>query len=180
MRPKTILLSLLPLLLFAGICFFAWRGLSLNPRELPSPLIDHPAPRFVVPEVLNSKEHLTEKAFKNKIILLNFWATWCVTCRVEHPMLMKLKDLGISIYSINYKDKLSKARDWLKQYGNPYVISGFDPKGNVALNYGVYGTPETFVIKNGIIRYKRTGVIDERVWNTILLPLLQNLQREED
>ncbi|WP_439106761.1 DsbE family thiol:disulfide interchange protein [Congregibacter sp.] len=153
-----------PLGLFVLLAVLLFRGLSLDPQALPSALIDKPLPAFSLP-ALRSQETLSEANLLGEPTLLNVWATWCISCRVEHPYLQRLADAGVRIYGVNYKDDSDAARAWLEQLGDPYQESIVDAQGTFGLDLGVYGAPETyFVDANGVIRYRHVGVIDERVW----------------
>ena len=155
----------LPLLVFAVLLIFLWQGLSLNPREVPSPLIDKPAPGFQLSRLDNPSQALTPGDLRGQVWLLNVWASWCVSCIEEHPVLVGLSKSGaVPIYGLNYKDKRNDALSWLAKNGNPYTVSISDPDGKVGIDYGVYGVPETYVIdKSGVIRYKRIGPVTTQV-----------------
>ncbi|WP_137817367.1 DsbE family thiol:disulfide interchange protein [Pseudomonas sp. 2FG] len=169
---------LLPLAIFLIGAVFLYRGLFLNPSELPSALIGKPVPAFSLPAV-EGEQTLTQADLLGKPALLNVWATWCVACRVEHPMLNKLAQQGVRVYGVNYKDDNAAALKWLKEFHNPYQLNIRDEQGSLGLNLGVYGAPETFLIDSqGIIRHKFVGVIDERVWREQLAPLYQGLVDE--
>ncbi|WP_342243512.1 DsbE family thiol:disulfide interchange protein [Pseudomonas sp. OTU5201] len=173
------LILILPLLAFLGIALFLYRGLFLDPAELPSALIGKPFPAFSLPNVTGERT-LTEADLKGKPALVNVWGTWCVSCRVEHPVLNKLAQMGVTIYGVNYKDDNAAALKWLKEFHNPYQLDIRDEQGSLGLDLGVYGAPETFLIdKDGIIRHKFVGVIDEVVWREQLAPLYQALVDEE-
>ncbi|MDH4580996.1 DsbE family thiol:disulfide interchange protein [Pseudomonas sp. BN415] len=173
------LILVLPLLAFLGIALFLYRGLFLDPAELPSALIGKPFPAFSLPNVTGERT-LTEADLKGKPALVNVWGTWCVSCRVEHPVLNKLAQMGVTIYGVNYKDDNAAALKWLKEFHNPYQLDIRDEQGSLGLDLGVYGAPETFLIdKDGIIRHKFVGVIDEVVWREQLAPLYQALVDEE-
>ena len=135
---------------------FLWKGLSLDPHKLPSALLNKSVPQFQLSTVQDSGQMFTDRNLHGQISLLNVWATWCSSCREEHPVLMDIeRDYQIPIYGFDYKDQRISAIQWLQQLGNPYTLIGFDNSGSVAIDWGVYGTPETFIIdKNGIIRYK--------------------------
>jgi cytochrome c biogenesis protein CcmG, thiol:disulfide interchange protein DsbE len=169
-----------PLAIFLGIAAFLFRGLSMDPRRVPSPLIDKPAPDFRLPALEDPAKAVDNREFLGKVSLFNVWATWCVSCRAEHEMLMRLaKEDGVQIYGLNYKDTRPEAMEWLRTYGDPYVVNAFDSHGQVGIDYGVYGTPETFVIdKKGTIRYKQIGPITEADAQSTLLPLIQRLKAE--
>jgi cytochrome c biogenesis protein CcmG/thiol:disulfide interchange protein DsbE len=169
---------LIPLVLFLGMAAFLYRGLYLDPSELPSALIDKPFPEFSLPSVQDGKP-LTRASLVGKPALVNVWGTWCIACRVEHPVLTKLAQQGVVIYGVNYKDVNADALKWLKDFHDPYQLNINDEAGSLGLNLGVYGAPETFLIdRKGIIRYKHVGVIDETVWREKLAGLYQGLVDE--
>ncbi len=170
---------LIPLALFVVLVAFLAIGLRLNPRYVPSPLIGKPAPDFTLPDVKDPDKTVSRKDLLGKVTLVNVWASWCVSCRAEHPLWVALARSGkVAIYGINYKDRREDALRWLELYGDPYIASAFDQDGRVAIEWGVYGTPETFVVdKAGIIRYKQVGPVTEEVLNKKLLPLIEELQR---
>ncbi len=158
----------LPLILFVVLALFLFRGLSLDPRAMPSALIDKPFPAFSLP-ALDSGEALDRSLLLGRVSLVNVWATWCISCRVEHPYLNQLTEAGIHIVGLNYKDDSAAAQRWLSDLGNPYSVNIVDAEGNLGLDLGVYGAPETyFVDARGVIRYRHVGVIDERVWRSKL------------
>jgi len=171
---------LLPLGIFFILTGFLYIGLSLNPRDIGSTRIDKPAPAFSLPQVNDIEKTLTNQDFIGKVSLLNAWASWCTTCRYEHPVLMQLARYKINIYGLNYKDNLDEARQLLARDGNPYIASGFDEKGIVGIEWGLTGTPETFVIdKQGIVRYKHTGQLTVDIVKQKILPLIQTLEKAE-
>ncbi|MDF3054450.1 MAG: thiol:disulfide interchange protein [Gammaproteobacteria bacterium] len=169
----------LPLLIFIAIALFFWKGLQKDPHEIPSALIGKPVPAFNYP-ALTGNQPLTNKIFIGKVSLLNVWATWCPTCYAEHAVLLDImRTPNLVIYGLNYKDDRTKAEDWIKENGNPYQAVIYDAKGTLAMDLGVYGAPETFVIdKKGIIRYKHIGAVSPNVWETKLKPLLEKLNHE--
>lgn len=170
---------LLPLLIFLGVAVFLYRGLFLNPAELPSALIDKPFPAFSLPSVVDAQKLISEADLKGKPALVNVWATWCVSCKAEHPVLNQLAEQGVLIHGINYKDDNAAAQKWLSEFHNPYQLDIRDEQGTLGLDLGVYGAPETFLIdKHGIIRHKFVGVIDERVWREQLASRYQELVDE--
>ncbi|WP_236208281.1 DsbE family thiol:disulfide interchange protein [Pseudomonas tohonis] len=172
------LILLLPLVIFLGVAVFLYRGLFLDPAELPSALIGKPFPAFSLQSVDGSRT-LSEADLKGKPALVNVWGTWCISCRVEHPVLNKLSQMGVVIHGVNYKDDNAAALKWLKEFHNPYQLDIRDEQGSLGLDLGVYGAPETFLIdKDGIIRHKFVGVIDEVVWREQLAPLYQALVDE--
>lgn len=166
-----------PLFLFALLALLLFRGLFLDPSEMPSALIDRPLPTFSLPG-LGGDEILTREDVTGEVALLNVWATWCVSCRVEHPYLQQLADAGIPIYGLNYKDSDAAAQQWLDELGNPYRLNIADRDGTLGVDLGVYGAPETYLLDaSGVVRYRHVGVVDENVWRTILEPLYLELQR---
>jgi cytochrome c biogenesis protein CcmG/thiol:disulfide interchange protein DsbE len=168
----------LPLLIFAVMSAFLFRGLSLDPQALPSALIDQPLPEFSLP-VLGQERLIQRQDILGEPALLNVWATWCVSCRVEHPYLVQIGESGVPIYGINYKDEDAAAQRWLTELGNPYRANVVDREGTLGLDLGVYGAPETYLVDaNGVVRYRHVGVVDERVWQTILQPLYKQLIAE--
>ena len=169
---------LLPLLVFVVLLGFLAAGLSLKPREVPSPLIDKPAPAFSLPVLATPDKQLSLQDMRGKVWLLNVWASWCVACRVEHPLLVELSRTGqVPIYGLNYKDKRDDALGWLAKFGNPYVASLSDTEGLVGIDYGVYGVPETFVIdRSGMIRMKHIGPVTPEVLRDDILPLVKRLE----
>ncbi|PPD34744.1 MAG: DsbE family thiol:disulfide interchange protein [Methylomonas sp.] len=171
---------LLPLVFFMVMAIFLAIGLRLNPKDIPSPLIDKPAPAFSLPILATPEKNLTAEDLKGRVWLLNVWASWCVSCRQEHPLLLELAKLNVvTIVGLNYKDEASAANQWLAQLGNPYNVSIMDKDGRVGIDYGVYGVPETFVVdKRGIIRYKHTGPVEPGDIEQLFLPLLKKLVEE--
>jgi cytochrome c biogenesis protein CcmG/thiol:disulfide interchange protein DsbE len=168
----------IPLILFAVLALFLLRGLELDPREMPSALIDRPLPEFTLPS-LGSDTLVNREAVIGEVALFNVWATWCVSCRVEHPYLNQLTQQGVPIYGVNYKDEDQDALRWLQELGNPYRLNIVDADGSLGLDLGVYGAPETYLVDaGGVIRYRHVGVVDERVWRDILQPLYQELLEE--
>jgi cytochrome c biogenesis protein CcmG/thiol:disulfide interchange protein DsbE len=169
---------LLPLGIFFILAIFLYVGLSLNPRDIGSTRIDKPAPAFTLPR-LNTDKTFSNQDFIGKVSLFNVWASWCGTCRYEHPLLMYLAKQGYVVYGLNYKDTRAEAKAVLTRSGNPYIANAFDEKGSVGMDWGVTGTPETFVIdKQGIVRYKRTGQLTEELWLKEIKPLIHNLLEE--
>lgn len=170
---------LLPLAIFLVLAGFLFVGLTLNPREVPSPLIGKPAPDFRLARLDDSATMLGKGDLKGQVWLLNVWASWCVSCRVEHPLLVELARANVvPLVGLNYKDKPEEARAWLAQLGDPYSVSIMDRDGRVGIDFGVYGVPETFVIdRNGNVRYKHIGPVTAEAIETKLLPLVRELQR---
>lgn len=170
--------SLLPLAIFIVVVIFLGVGLTLNPRQVPSPLVDKPAPVFQLQQLHDNDKVFSSEDNIGKVWMLNVWASWCVACRDEHPLLVELSRLGIvPIFGLNYKDQRDTALQWLKQFGDPYVISIADTDGRVGIDYGVYGVPETYVIdKEGIIRYKHIGPVTVKSLEDKILPLINELK----
>ncbi len=164
-----------PLILFAMLAITLFRGLSLDPSEMPSALIDQPFPPFSLPSV-NTGKSLSQADIEGQVSLVNVWATWCVACRAEHPYLRQLAQSGIPLIGLNYKDQDADAQRWLEELGDPYRFNIADHDGTLGLDLGVYGAPETYLVDAaGVIRYRHVGVVNEGVWNTILQPLYQEL-----
>jgi cytochrome c biogenesis protein CcmG/thiol:disulfide interchange protein DsbE len=159
---------LLPLLVFVILVVFLWRGLYRDPHTIPSPLINKALPS------------LKSQDFKGHVTLLNVFATWCLSCHTEHPILMDIANSHeVVVYGLDYKDNHFAVESWLNKYGNPYKKIVEDPDGTLAINLGVYGTPETFIIDSaGIIRDKYTGPITPQIWQNILLPEIKRLQKK--
>ncbi len=171
---------LIPLILFIVMVAFLAVGLKLDPREVPSPFIGKPAPAFNLPQLADPGKSFSNANLQGQVSLLNVWASWCVSCKQEHPFLLKLAKQNIlPIYGLDYKDEREAGMEWLNRLGNPYTVSVFDADGKVGIEWGVYGVPETFVIdKQGVIRHKHTGPITEESWQKTLLPLIIQLQKE--
>jgi cytochrome c biogenesis protein CcmG/thiol:disulfide interchange protein DsbE len=168
---------LLPLGVFVLLVGFLAAGLKLRPSEVPSPLIGKPAPAFELPRLQQPQQMWSPTDAQGKVWLLNVWASWCVSCRDEHPLLLKLAQSGVApIYGLNYKDKRQDALNWLDKFGNPYVLSVLDLEGRVGIDYGVYGVPETYVIDDkGIIRHKHIGPLTADAVERTILPLVKKL-----
>ncbi|MRR08534.1 DsbE family thiol:disulfide interchange protein [bacterium] len=171
---------LLPLGIFLVLVVFLAIGLRLNPREVPSPLIGKPVPAFKLAQLQAPDRTVSPEDFKGKVWMLNVWASWCVSCREEHPVLVGLaKQGGLNIVGLNYKDERSDAFRWLAQHGgDPYAVSAYDADGRVGIDFGVYGVPETFIIdKTGIIRHKHIGPVTPDALQKKILPLMKELER---
>ena len=169
---------LIPLVAFLVLAVFLGLGLNLNPREVPSPLIDKPAPAFSAALLSQPEKRVTRDELLGKTWILNVWASWCAPCRDEHPLWVDYaRRSPVPIYGLNYKDKGPAAQTWLKQLGNPYAESLTDPDGRIGIDYGVYGVPETFVIDaKGVVRLKHVGPITPEVLRDKIEPLLKKLQ----
>lgn len=176
---------LVPLVLFVALVLFLLVGLNRDPREVPSPLINKAAPAFQLPQLHDPAKTFSPQDMKGKVWLLNFWGTWCIACREEHPLLIEYAKLrAIPIYGVDYKygnddrDERTAAVQLLSELGNPYTLTAFDTDARVSIDYGVYGAPETFLIdRNGVIRFKQIGPITEDVWQKQILPLAKQLNR---
>jgi cytochrome c biogenesis protein CcmG/thiol:disulfide interchange protein DsbE len=170
---------LLPLGIFIVLVALLAVGLNLNPREVPSPLIGKPAPDFTVPQLHEADKTFSPQEMRGKVWLLNVWASWCVSCRDEHPLLVELAKAGIvPIVGLDYKDKREDGQRWLARFGNPYQLTAYDADGRVGIDYGVYGVPETYLIdKAGVIRYKQIGPITPEALEKKILPLIQELNK---
>ena len=166
-----------PLIGFIVLVVLLAVGLNLNPREVPSPLVGKPTPAFALPRLDALDKTFSPDEMKGKVWLLNVWASWCVACRIEHPLLVELAGTGaVPIFGLNYKDKRDDALAWLAKHGNPYVASLSDTQGLVGIDFGVYGVPETFVIdKSGTIRLKHIGPVTPEVLRDTILPLVKKL-----
>ncbi len=168
----------LPLALFAVLVLLLAIGLRIDPSIVPSPLIDKPLPAFNLPKLITPDDNIKSSDFQGDVVLLNVWASWCVACRVEHPLLLELsKNNKILIYGINYKDTRTDAMQWLQHFGDPYRASAFDQHGLTSIDLGVYGVPETYIMdRDGIIRYKHIGPITREVLDNTILPLIEKLK----
>lgn len=169
----------IPLAIFAVLVVFLAIGLTRDPREIPSPLIGKPAPDFTAPNLHDTSLTLTKQDMLGKVWLLNTWASWCVACREEHPLLVEFsKSKMIPIIGLDYKDKDQDGLQWLARYGNPYDVAIADRDAKIGINFGVYGVPESFLIdKVGVIRYKQIGPFNEDVIQNKLIPLIRELQK---
>jgi len=172
-----LLRYLIPLAVFGLLVAFFAVGLTRDPRAVPSPLVDKPAPAFKLSQLHESQLAFAPEDMKGKVWLLNVWASWCVSCRVEHPLLVEMSKQGIvPIVGLNYKDKREDGVQWLTKFGNPYMLSAYDVEGRVGIDFGVYGVPETFLIdKQGVIRYKQIGPITPEALEKTILPLIRKL-----
>ncbi len=171
----------IPLIIFLVMAIFLGIGLTLDPRKVPSPLINKASPAFSLPLLHAADKKLSHTDFIGKVSLFNVWSSWCAACRQEHSFLLNVSRQNIvPIYGLNYKDKREDATRWLIQYGgDPYVASAHDLDGRVGIDWGVYGVPETFVIdKKGTIRYKQIGPVNDQNWTETILPIIKQLQAE--
>jgi cytochrome c biogenesis protein CcmG/thiol:disulfide interchange protein DsbE len=154
-------------------------GLRHDPHEVPSPLINKPAPSFQLAQLKDPTQRFSAADMRGKVWILNVWASWCITCRDEHPLLLEYaRSRAIPIYGLNYKDNREDALSWLAELGDPYVLSVSDLDGRVGIDYGVYGAPETYLIdRDGVIRFKQIGPVTPDVWTGTILPLAAKLNR---
>lgn len=171
----------IPLGIFVGLSILLAVGLKLDPREVPSPFIGKSAPVFELPRLYTEGQQIAPADMKGKVWLLNVFASWCVSCREEHGVITRLiKNSGIDVVGLNYKDEESDAKRWLKQFGNPYYVIAVDAEGRTGIDWGVYGVPETFVIdKQGIIRLKHIGPVSDEDVKDEIIPLIEALRKEE-
>jgi cytochrome c biogenesis protein CcmG/thiol:disulfide interchange protein DsbE len=170
---------LIPLVLFVGLVVFLAIGLNRDPHEVPSPLINKVAPAFEVSQLAEPNKTFSPESMKGQVWVLNVWASWCVACREEHPVLVELaKSQMAPVIGLDYKDKREDALAMLAKQGNPYVLSAFDSNGRVGIDYGVYGVPETYIIdKAGVIRFKHIGPLTMNLLNQKIYPKLSELKR---
>ena len=168
---------LIPLGVFAVLAAFLAVGLKLDPREVPSPLIGKPAPKFALPLLANPNQTLRREDLLGRVWILNVWASWCAACRDEHPLLVEFaRGKRVPIYGLNYKDTRDAGKQWLARFGDPYDASLFDQDGRVGIDWGVYGVPETFVVdRDGVIRFKHIGALTPTILRERIEPLLKQL-----
>lgn len=178
-QPRMRLAGYIPLLVFLVMAVFLGIGLTMNPRDIPSPLIGKPVPEFSLPAVKGRTLGLATADLRGQVSIVNVFASWCVACREEHPVLMELSQKGIvPIHGLNYKDKPDDAQAWLDQLGDPYTRTGADISGKVAIDWGVYGVPETFVIdRDGRIAHKHIGAITPEALRDTIMPIIVKLQK---
>ena len=170
---------LVPLALFGVLVSFLAVGLKRDPHEIPSPLVHKAAPAFEVPQLIQADKAFSPANMKGQVWMLNVWASWCVACKVEHPLLVEIgKSKVVPLVGLDYKDQRGAALKFLSQNGDPYQLSAFDGDGRVGINYGVYGVPETFIIdKEGVIRHKQIGPITPEAMEKTILPLIERLKK---
>ncbi len=173
------LLFMLPVALLIGIAVLFAVGLRHDPSIVPSVLLDKPAPAFDLPPLSENTPGLATADLNGEVSLVNVFASWCAPCRIEHPLFMRLAEQReVPIYGINYKDKAEDAKRWLEGFGNPYTRIGVDGDGRAAIEWGVYGVPETFVVdREGMIRFKQVGPLSPEVLEKIILPLVRSLRK---
>jgi cytochrome c biogenesis protein CcmG, thiol:disulfide interchange protein DsbE len=169
----------IPLAIFIILVVFLAIGLGHDPHEVPSPLINKPAPAFQLAQLKDPSKTFSPQEMRGKVWLLNVWASWCISCRDEHPLLLEYaRSAVLPIYGLNYKDQREDALSWLVELGDPYVLSVSDLDGRVGIDYGVYGAPETYLIdRNGIIRFKQIGPVTPNIWEQKILPLAKELNK---
>ena len=170
---------LLPIVLFLGLAIALGWGLTRDPKILPSTLINKPVPEFELPPVKGRTQGLANGNLKGEVSLVNVFASWCIPCRAEHPMLLRLNNQEIvTIHGLNYKDQPDDASVWLNELGDPYTRTGADIDGRVGIEWGVYGVPETFIInRDGKIAYKHIGAITPEILQEVILPLVERLKK---
>lgn len=170
----------IPLALFFALGMLLLKGLSLDPNAMPSALLDKPLPEFNLPALADPEQRIQKSDWVGEVALINVWATWCPSCRTEHPYLIDIAEReGIPIYGIDYKDVREDALLWLERLGDPYAANLFDEQGKLGIDLGVFGAPETYLIDHrGFIRYKHIGVVDDRVWREVLKPMVEQLRAE--
>lgn len=162
-----------PVVVLLLLIFLFYRGLQLDPREVPSPLVGKAAPAFELPLLEPEGQSLTPKALGGRPVLVNFFASWCAGCQIEHPVLMELSKQGVEIIGMDYKDEPADARRWLQRHGNPYRQVAIDRVGQAGLDWGVYGVPETYVLgADGTILFKQIGPVTPQAWERDIRPLL--------
>jgi cytochrome c biogenesis protein CcmG/thiol:disulfide interchange protein DsbE len=178
---KQRLFLFIPLAIFILLGVLFWRGLSLDPNEMPSALLNKPVPAFELP-VISAPENpqglmtANQEMLKGEVSLLNVWATWCLPCKQELPFFNTLKAQGVKIYGVNYKDDPEEAQRWLSEFHNPFVFSVLDADGRLGVNLGVFGYPETYLVdKQGVIRYKHIGEMDAQIWTKTIKPIFESL-----
>ena len=164
--------KLIPLILFVVIAVFLYFSLNTTSSKLPSPLLGKMFPDIEAKDFYSNESVLLTNLFNEKISIVNVWASWCVTCRKEHQMMMKIaKNKDLQLIGINYKDTRADGKRYLEMMGNPFDVIIFDPNGKVGLDLGVYATPETFLVnQKGVILFKHIGAIDSRVWEEEFIP----------
>lgn len=170
----------LPVGIFAALALLLAVGLTLDPKEVPSPLIDKPAPAFELSRLADPEARFSPADMQGRVWVLNVWASWCVSCRAEHEVLQALADQDlVPIVGLNYKDNPGNARQWLADFGDPYMLSVMDREGRAGIDWGVYGVPETFLIdRQGVIRYKHIGPVDFSALSNELIPKIKSLVQQ--
>ena len=169
--------ALLPLGIFVLLVILLGFGLTQDPKKVPSPLIDKPAPAFSLPKLHQPTDNFSPVDFNNQVWVLNVWASWCVSCRAEHEVITQLADMNlVEVVGLNYKDEPTDGKRWLQQFGDPYTLSVVDYDGRVGIDWGVYGVPETFIIgKDGQVKYKHIGPVTHESLRDEIVPRLKSL-----
>jgi cytochrome c biogenesis protein CcmG/thiol:disulfide interchange protein DsbE len=166
----------IPLIIAIGLALVLYTAIGKDPTKLETARLNDPVPEFDLSQLENDAQRITQDKLKGQPMLLNVWATWCPSCRVEHDYLLQLSQAGVPIVGLNYKDERPAALEWLKRLGNPYQFNIFDPQGKLGFDLGVYGAPETYLIdKDGYVRYRHVGVVDMKVWMSTLEPIYLKL-----
>ncbi len=176
MNPRLVI----PVALFLVLVIFLGIGLTKDPSKVDSPLINLPAPGFSLPRLRAPDETMTDEVFRGQVSLINVWATWCVGCRQEHDTLVEVaRTQTVPIYGLNWKDDRTQAIKWLDRLGDPYEKTAFDGEGRVAIDWGVYGAPETFLVDgNGVVRHKLIGPMNMRIWEEEFVPRIEAIKGE--
>lgn len=166
---------LLPLGIFIALAALLFYGLKLDPRKVPSPLVNKPAPAFTLESLSEPGKTISSDILKGRMSLVNVWASWCPSCRQEHGELVRIaRESDVQMIGFNWKDERPAALEMLRRFGNPYVLTVYDPDNQAGIDWGVYGAPETFVVDaEGVIRHKRIGPIDRKVWQEEILPVIE-------
>lgn len=179
MARLTLFLPLALFALLAGVFYWVLTDEEYDPQHLPSALLDKPVPAFNL-TTLKTQQTINQSVFKGQITVLNVWASWCLTCRAEHPFLTSLTQQGVNLVGLNYKDDRANAISWLNELGNPFRVNIADPNGKLGLDLGVYGAPETYLIDaNGVVRFKHVGEMNASVWQRLFKPRIQKLKHHE-
>jgi cytochrome c biogenesis protein CcmG, thiol:disulfide interchange protein DsbE len=166
-----------PLLITFALGLVLYAAIGKDPTKLETARLNDPLPKFSLPSLMDENVLVNESKLTGKVSLLNVWATWCPSCRVEHDFLNDLSRQGVSIVGLNYKDERVDAKRWLAKLGNPYAFNIYDPEGKLGFDLGVYGAPETYVLdKNGYVRHRHVGVVDNTVWINTIKPLIDKLE----
>jgi cytochrome c biogenesis protein CcmG/thiol:disulfide interchange protein DsbE len=170
------LVYITPLVLAVGLGLILYTALGKDPNKLETARLNDPIPEFELSVLEDQGLKVNQDALKGRPSLLNVWATWCPSCRTEHPYLLRLANKGVPIIGLNYKDDRSKANQWLEELGDPYSLNIYDPKGSFGFDLGVYGAPETYLVdKDGIVRYRHVGEVNQRIWEAQIEPRYREL-----
>lgn len=175
------IIAFIPLILLAIVGLFFAYGLTQDPRQLPAAMVDRPMPDFNLPALFEGQPKFSNQDLADKVTMVNVFASWCVACRIEHPTLMRLaQEDAVPIYGVDWKDEREDGQNWLNNFGNPYIHTGMDARSKLAIELGVTGAPETYIIdRTGRIRYKQIGPITDEVWTRDIEPLIKQLEQEE-